>query len=308
MKYLVIASLIALAISGPTVTFKNASPALKDSDLVAPQEMIDLINQSQDSWTASADWVGQMTIGDAKSYASASGEPRSFPEKDWGALLDSVTPPSSFDSRQQWPNCIHPILNQEQCGSCWAFGATEALSDRLCIASKGSINVVLSPQYLLECDKENFACNGGIADLAWLWMKDHGVPTYSCVPYLGQDSTCPTACSNGSQLQVYKASSVNTYSGPSSMQAAILAGGPIEVTFQVYQDFMTYSGGIYKHTTGNFLGNHCVKVVGWGTQNGTNYWVVANSWGTSWGIQGFFNIAFGQCGIDSQAVAGTPLV
>ncbi|CAG9313982.1 unnamed protein product [Blepharisma stoltei] len=66
------------------------------------------------------------------------------------------------------------------------------------------------------------------------------------------------------------------------MQAAILAGGPIEVTFQVYQDFMTYSGGIYKHTTGNFLGNHCVKVVGWGTQNGTNYWVVANSWKLPW--------------------------
>jgi len=60
--------------------------------------------------------------------------------------------PDSFDSRTKWANCIHPIRNQEQCGSCWAFSASEVLSDRLCIASQGKINYVLSPEYMVECD------------------------------------------------------------------------------------------------------------------------------------------------------------
>ncbi len=57
--------------------------------------------------------------------------------------------PENFDSRQQWSNCIHPIRDQKSCGSCWAFAASEVLSDRLCIASNGAVNVVLSPQNLV---------------------------------------------------------------------------------------------------------------------------------------------------------------
>jgi len=139
-------------------------------------------------------------------------------------------------------------------------------------------------------------------------MKTNGVPTYSCVEYTAINGNCPKTCDNGSSLQFYKAASVSTYSGPSAIQGAILAGGPVETAFSVYEDFMTYSGGIYKHTTGGYVGGHAVKIIGWGNQSGTNYWICANSWGTSWGIQGFFWIAFGQCGIDSQAVAGSPLV
>ncbi|CAG9313973.1 unnamed protein product [Blepharisma stoltei] len=75
---------------------------------------------------------------------------------------------------------------------------------------------------------------------------------------------------------------------------------------EVYQDFLTYKGGIYKHTTGNLVGYTSVKVIGWGNQNGTNYWIAANAWGTSWGLQGYFWIAFGQCNFDVEAIAGKP--
>ncbi|CAG9328378.1 unnamed protein product [Blepharisma stoltei] len=301
MKLFLLTALVALALSGPAIVRDPSSPILT-------QEDIDFINQNQDSWTASLDWVGSMTYEEAQKYASTEIKPREFPEYNWGAILDNFQAPASFDSRNQWPSCIHPILNQEQCGSCWAFGATEALSDRLCIGSKGSINVVLSPQYLVDCDHLNLGCNGGNPDLAWSFMKSKGVPAYSCVSYTGANGKCPSTCDDGSEFQFYKAASVNTYSGPSSIQAAILAGGPVETGFSVYQDFMSYSGGIYKHTTGDYLGGHAVKIIGWGNQNGTNYWICANSWGTSWGLQGFFWIAFGQCGIDSQAVAGSPSV
>jgi len=67
---------------------------------------------------------------------------------------------------------------------------------------------------------------------------------------------------------------------------------------------MSYTGGVYVHTTGSVLGGHAVKIVGWGNESGTNYWIVANSWGTGWGENGYFRIAWDQCGISSAGIAG----
>jgi cathepsin B len=72
--------------------------------------------------------------------------------------LENLDLPKNFDGRDQWPKCIHEIRDQKQCGSCWAFGASEALSDRFCVASKGDVNVVLSAEDMVECDKSDFGC------------------------------------------------------------------------------------------------------------------------------------------------------
>ena len=296
MKLALVALVLGLALAGPSISADT-------NNEVVPQEAVDWINTVQTQWTASKEWIGSMTFEDAQGYAATEIRPRQFPEYHWGALIDNLSIPSSFDSRNEWPHCIHPVLDQGQCGSCWAFGATEALSDRLCIESNGSTDVVLSPQYLVSCDNGSYGCQGGYPDQAWEFMKNTGVPTFDCVPYTARDGTCPHTCSDGSDMKMYHAPSVHTYSGPSSIQAAIMAGGPVETAFTVYQDFMSYSGGVYVHTWGGVLGGHAVKIVGWGTQGSTRYWIIQNSWGESWGLAGFFWIEFGQCGIDSQAVA-----
>jgi len=220
--------------------------------------------------------------------------------------------PESFDSRQQWPDCIHPIRDQAQCGSCWAFGASEALSDRFCIF--GGDNVVLSPQYLVSCDRGDFGCNGGLLGSAWKAMKA-GIPSDKCMPYSssnGDRGACMRKCVDGSDPKLYKAKSAYSVVGlfdfgkrrVNKIKHELITNGPVEVAFTVYQDFMNYDGGVYRHLQGAQLGGHAVKLVGWGD----GFWIVANSWSDSWGEKGFFRIAMGtnECGIESQVWAGMP--
>lgn len=86
---------------------------------------------------------------------------------------------------------------------------------------------------------------------------------------------------------------------------AIIQGGPVETAFGVYNDFFAYHNGVYVWDgVSPHAGSHAVKVLGWGNRDGLDYWLCANSWGTGWGRDGFFKIAFGQCGICGFAVAG----
>ena len=303
MKVFVILALLALAQASPAVIRYNEE-AVSD-------EMIHHINSVQSLWVASKQWVKSMTLGEAQGLTSVLPDETPFPEYHWGTLLDHFTAPDSFDSRVQWPGAVHPIRDQGACGSCWAFGATEVLSDRLYIASKGTVDVVLSPQYLVNCNGfPNQGCNGGILLFAWSFLKSNGVPADNCVPYTALDQTCSSTCADGSSVksQVYKAASASSFKTPAAIQAEILTNGPIEVQFTVYRDFLSYTSGIYVHTTGEELGGHAVKAIGWGVSGTIQYWICANSWSTTWGENGFFNIAFGQCGIDSAGIAGLPVL
>jgi len=79
----------------------------------------------------------------------------------------------------------------------------------------------------------------------------------------------------------------------STIQREIMRNGPLTVGFMVYADFPHYKGGVYKHVVGKQLGGHAVKLLGWGTEDGQDYWLCANSWNTNWGLGGFFKIARG---------------
>jgi len=223
----------------------------------------------------------------------------------------SVDLPESFDSRTQWPDCITPIRNQEHCGSCWAFSAATALSDRICIASSGKTKVVLSPQYLVSCDKSNLGCQGGLLDRVWKYLENHGTVTDSCFSYKSGDGknvpTCPATCDKSDEKLVNYKATVNS-SKPltcaTQLQKEIMSNGPVQTGFIVYDDFMHYKSGIYKHVSGKKMGGHAVRVVGWGKENGTSYWIVANSWGPTWAENGFFRIAFGECLFEANGYAG----
>jgi len=227
--------------------------------------------------------------------------------------------PSNFDSRDQWPLCnIDAIRDQEMCGSCWAFSSTEELADRICIASNMKKVVTLSPQFLMSCDsRHDGGCFlGDYTDLTHYDLCDIGVPLESCVPYKGVNSKCMKECVDGSRMTMYKIRDYYDIYTPfdsdktvRAIQTEIMTHGPVSATFHIFSDFNYYSSGIYSRSKGTtFTGDHVVKIIGWGEENGTPYWTIANSLGDNWGENVFFRFIRGKndCGIEDEAIAGIP--
>jgi len=137
-----------------------------------------------------------------------------------------------------------------------------------------------------------------------------GTPSTPCT----EDSTPPakTTCNNGAGWSASKWFGQAGQQLPSDVQSImreIYYHGPVQVGFNVYQDFLSYSKGVYQHTTGSFLGGHAVKLVGWGTTStGQAYWICVNNWNSDWGVDGGFAIARGtdECGIEDMVWAGEP--
>lgn len=226
-------------------------------------------------------------------------------------LVDLTAVPTSFDGRTQWPSCIHAVRDQGSCGSCWAFGSSEALSDRFCVASNGAVNVILSPEDLVSCDKWNYGCNGGYLNLAWSYLTNTGVVSDDCFPYgaySGTAPSCQSKCSNGAAFKKYKCKSGSVVHPTtiSAIKQELATNGPLEGAFTVYEDFFNYQSGVYYHVSGSVAGGHAIKVLGYGTEGGLDYWLCANSWGTSWGEQGFFKIKQGDSDINNSMYGCTP--
>jgi len=225
--------------------------------------------------------------------------------------------PQFFDARQTWPSCnISMIRDQGSCGSCWAFGAAESFTDRLCIAQKAVIT--LSPEYMISCYKNLYGCDGGYVDLVHLDMRDIGTVTDQCMPYEDAAEKCikDVCVDQKTPVKMFKMKEVHDVYVPfkddenvRAIQTEIMQNGPVETAFWVFADFMHYGGGIYTRSPGSGLaGGHAVKIIGWGEENGVPYWTVANSWGSDWGEDGFFRILRGknECDIEDDVATGTP--
>eukprot|EP00727_Mastigamoeba_balamuthi_P014304 m51a1_g9498 putative cathepsin b (588) ;mRNA; f:659132-661599 len=316
---------------------RAASPAARRSsadaaDLVnGEQRLRDLASRTK-TWTSGPNTVFDgKTLSDAANWLRSpvvwSAEQGSHHEVSSASaqrtaelLASGADVPESFDSRTQWPLCptVRSVRNQGKCGSCWAHGAAEAFGDRLCVASGGNFTRAMSPQWMVSCFKDNNGCNGGFPDLAWLDLVSSGVATDRCLPYTAEDGQCPAYCRDYSSPVLYRTSDAySVFSNESwattarALQVEVMTRGPVEVAYAVFDDFVNYKSGVYSLSKGAaFAGMHAVKLIGWGTENGTPYWLVANSWGTEWGISGLFKIRRGvnEVGIEDSIVAGTPIV
>lgn len=301
-------------------------------------QYINYLNSKQSTWTAGNNFHPQTDLKYIKNLLGTKLDGPQLPKISRPIVEDL---PENFDSREQWPDCptIREVRDQGNCGSCWAFGAAEAISDRICIHTKANDHVRISSEDLLSCCEScGFGCNGGYPGSAWKYWKNTGMVSggsygshQGCQPYeiapcehhtsgnrpncTGDTDTpvCTKMCEKGYNVAYdedkhYAKSSYGLENDERRIMSEIYKYGPVEAAFSVYADFPTYKSGVYQHIDGEFMGGHAIKIIGWGKENGTPYWLVTNSWNYDWGDKGLFKILRGEdhCGIESQVVGGIP--
>lgn len=236
--------------------------------------------------------------------------PDDFIERD-ESEYESDSLPDNFDGRVKWPKCIHGILNQGRCGSCWAFGVVESVSDRFCIGGK---DVILAPQDLVSCSKANQGCQGGSVGGAINYLINYGSVSETCFPYVsgkdGRVPACPSRCPGKGTFTKYfcKKGSMKSLYNINAMKEEIMNHGPVVTGFKHYADFNAYKGGIYDHKSGVFICGHIMKPLGWGIEKGVKYWIIANTYGTNWGEKGYVRVKMGCCGVDSGMYSCSPKI
>lgn len=218
-------------------------------------------------------------------------------------LSDVLTLPAEKDWRKE--GAVTPVKNQQQCGSCWAFSTTGAVEGAHAIKT-GKL-VSLSEQQLVDCGAKegSMGCNGGLMDFGFQYVIDNkGLCRETDYPYKAQTRTCKDqACSPAVQIASFQDVAKDN---ELALKAAV-AQQPVSVAIEADQTgFQFYKKGVFDGRCGHQL-DHGVLVVGYGTEDGKDYWLVKNSWGPSWGLDGYIKLSRsdskwsrGQCGIAMQ--------
>lgn len=235
-------------------------------------------------------------------------------ERSLGALREDIpddqkvtvtgAAPDSWDWRNVGgTNYVTSVKNQAGCGSCVAFGTIGAFE--AVIKVNGGPMTDLSEAHL-------FFCGGGSCDDGWYlssalnYLETSGAPDEGCFPYQDYQMPCSDTCSDW-QTRAKQIDGWGWVGGRDSIKNALVNYGPLVAQFSVYQDFFDYpdegiwSDNIYSHKYGSLAGGHAITIVGYDNNpGGPGYWICKNSWGSAWGINGYFKMEYGECGIEDN--------
>ncbi|KAK9892736.1 hypothetical protein WA026_021928 [Henosepilachna vigintioctopunctata] len=207
--------------------------------------------------------------------------------------------PEHVDWREQ--GVVTEVKSQGSCGACWAFGTTGALEGQMAIANKSLIS--LSEQNLIDCStpQNNHGCRGGNMVKAFTYIQANGIESESDYPYTGKDGDCQ-ASDNKIVTKISGFVQIPKYD-EQALQEAIATKGPVAVGVDASY-FDAYESGIFNGPCNNVYLNHAILLVGYGSENGNEYYIAKNSWGKSWGTKGYMKLARNQdnmCGVGKMA-------
>lgn len=259
--------------------------------------LIDAHNGEEHDWKMAMNEFGDLTTEEFNAkYLGYAGKPTST------TTAASVAPDNTTSLDWVTKGAVTAVKNQGQCGSCWSFSSTGAIEGAHFI-STGKL-VSLSEQELMDCSiaEGNKGCQGGLMEDAFKWVIKNGG--------IGSEKSYPYTTANGDKCK--KVPNVATISGynevkegdETALQAA-LNGGPVSIAIEADQSgFQFYKSGVFSGTCGTKL-DHGVLLVGYGSDSSTDYWKVKNSWGATWGEEGYIRMVKGQnqCGLASAAVS-----
>jgi C1A family cysteine protease len=250
-------------------------------------------NAANHTWTAGINQFSDLTPEEFKTiHLSGLIIPQGDNRID--TIVDPSTPVANdIDWRSK--GAVTPVKNQGQCGSCWAFSASGAV-EGWAVAKGGKPLPSLSEQQLVDCAKSaGQGCQGGWPNRAIQYYHDKGACSESSYPYTARDGSCKQ-CS-----PVIKPNGVQSGQGESTLSSK-LNELPVSVCVDASGGFQSYHGGVFSGPCGTQI-NHAILAVGYTS----SYWIVKNSWGTSWGASGYIYMAKGKnlCGVNSNLAWAT---
>jgi C1A family cysteine protease len=202
-----------------------------------------------------------------------------------------------------------PIRHQGNCGSCWSYAATGTVESAHAMKN-GRVTPYLSVQQLVDCERTySRGCQGGFPDKALLYVQTYGLMLDSYYPYTGYDGQCRY----NNQATLYRTRGIRACNAQSTTPCSLntlyslLVSGPMTVVVWAGPAFESYRTGVFIGDCRGQQPNHAIILVGWGIDSttGYQYWLIRNSWGTTWGMQGYGRIAVNEgnalsCFIQSQ--------
>jgi len=253
-------------------------------------------NSENHTWTMDVNQFADLTSAEFKQQFSGCYRQNTYGER--LSLFEAAILPESVNWTAH--GVVTPVKNQGQCGSCWAFSTTGSTESAWALSKNKSVS--LSEQELVDCagPEGNQGCNGGLMDYGFQYIIDnHGITTESNYPYTARDGTC-----NKQKTSMVSATISGFRDVPTNSELALMtaiAQQPVSIAVEADQSiFQFYSSGVMTSKCGTNL-DHGVLAVGYGTLNNQNYWIVKNSWGVDWGLQGYILLGRGpQYGTDGQ--------
>jgi C1A family cysteine protease len=215
-----------------------------------------------------------------------------------------VQAPQSLDWRTS--GVVTAVKNQKQCGSCWAFSATETIESSWMMANNVT-NITfapLAPQQIVDCDNMDGGCDGGNPYTAYQYvMSAGGLDKESAYPYTGNDGPCEfKPASVGAKITGWKYACGEE--DEKTLLNNVASKGPLSICVDA-QNWQDYTGGVMSGWQCAWINvlDHCVQAVGYDLNASTQYWLVRNSWGTDWGESGYIRLSYGDntCGLTNEA-------